>query len=307
MDSSIVPSKKFKDIYQVSTTDFFFPLVDDPYVMGKIACCNVLSDMYAMGVCYCDNLLMLLSSCRGMTQQENDVVMKLVMKGFNDTAKEAETEVTGGQTVQNEWMIIGGVAMSLCKEEDMIRPIHAKEGDVIILTKPLGTQVSVNCHEWLFKEERWNKVKEIITKEQVLESYEIAYEHMSTLNKEGAKLMHKYKAHAATDITGFGILGHARNLAGNQIEQVDIEIHTLPIIKNMAKVDQFLKMFKLEQGFSSETSGGLFICLPKENAKDFCEEYEKIMKKPCWIVGNVIKGTKTARIIDNYKVIEVEK
>jgi len=307
MDSSIVPSKKFKDIFQVSTTDFFFPLVDDPYLMGRITLCNVMSDLYAMGVTYCDNVLMLLSNCRGMTPEENDIIMKMVIKGFNDAAQEAETEVTGGQTVQNEWMIIGGVAMALCKEEDMIRPINAQEGDVIILTKPLGTQICVNAHEWLFKEQRWDKIKDIITVEEVEESYEIASNYMSTLNKEAAKLMHKYDAHCATDITGFGILGHANNLAGNQKREVDIEIHTLPIIKNMAKIDQRVNIWRLEKGFSSETSGGLFICLSKENAEKFCVEFEQITKKPCWIVGNVVKGSKKARIVDNYKVVEVDK
>jgi selenide,water dikinase len=305
MDCSMIPSKRYKDLYQISTTDFFFPLVDDPYLMGRIACCNVLSDLYAEGVEHCDNMLMLLSTCRGMTLEENDIVMKLVIKGFNECALEAETEVTGGQTVQNEWMIIGGVAISLCKEEDMIRPVNAKDGDVIILTKPLGTQIAGNAHEWLYKEGMGHRLDGVVTKEEILVAYDHACKSMSTLNKESARLMKKHKAHCATDITGFGITGHAVNLAGNQLENVDFEIHTLPIIKNMAKVDKHVNIWKLEKGYSSETSGGLFICLDKENVEGFCKDFEESYGYQCWIIGNVVKGTKTAKIIEDYKIIEV--
>jgi len=237
--------------------------------MGKIACANVLSDLYALGLTFCDNMLMLLSSSRGMTTEENDIVLKLIIEGFNEQAAIAETEVTGGQTVQNEWLLIGGVAMSLCKEEEFIRPENAKEGDLIVLTKPLGTQVSVNLYEWLLTDkEKFNKIKDIISEEEVIEAYCKSTDSMVHLNKVAAELMHKYKSNGATDITGFGIIGHANNLALNQKNDVGFEIHTLPIIKNMKKAEEKLNnMFKLFEGKSSETSGGLFIILPKENAE----------------------------------------
>jgi selenide, water dikinase len=86
-------------------------------------------------------------------------------------------------------------------------------------------------------------------------------ESMATLNRQSARLMRKYKTHGATDITGFGLLGHAQNLATAQIDPVDIIIHSLPIIDKMDVINNEVMNFKLLDGYSAETSGGLFIML----------------------------------------------
>lgn len=109
--------------------------------IGKIACANVLSDLYAMGVTECDNMLMLLGVSTKMTEKERDVVIPLIMRGFKDAALEAGTTVTGGQTVVNPWCTIGGVASTVCQPNEYIVPDNAVVGDVLVLTKPLGTQV----------------------------------------------------------------------------------------------------------------------------------------------------------------------
>jgi selenide,water dikinase len=307
MDSSIMPTK-FKDISLVQTTDFFYPLVDDPYQQGRIACANVLSDLYAMGVSECDNMLMLLAVSRRMSTEEKEIVTKLIIKGFNDLAKEAGTLVTGGQTVQNPWCIIGGVASAVVKDDDIIKPFAAVPGDVIILTKPLGTQLAVNSHQWLHLPEKWERVKHIVTEEDVIHGYQMGIISMTRLNKIAAQLMHKHHAHAATDVTGFGILGHANNLSSNQKARVDFEIHTLPILAKMKEVNSIVD-FKLLKGFSSETSGGLLICLSEEDAHKYCEEIQRLEGYPAWIIGRVIESTSEknqAHIIDNPNIIEVD-
>jgi len=311
MDSSVMPTR-YPDTFIVSTTDFFYPLIDDPYIQGEIACANVLSDLYAMGVSECDNILMLLAASLNMEQPERDIVTRLLIQGFNDKAKEAGTVVTGGQTVQNPWPIIGGVAMSVCKAPEIIMPVGAIPGDVIVLTKPLGTQVSVNAHQWLCRgEEQWALMLEskITTPEEIKQSYGLAMLSMARLNRNGALLMHKYGAHAATDVTGFGIMGHANNLASNQKESVKFEIETLPILRHMTKINNVRKIFKLLNGFSAETSGGLFICLPENQASAFCAEIEATEKWPAWIIGKVLKredGEKNyAYIIPDPNIIEV--
>jgi len=122
--------------------------------------------------------------------------------------------ITGGQSIMNPWPIIGGVANVVCREDEYIKPNYGKEGDVIILTKPLGTQVAVNLNEWLYENNRnWEKSAKFVDKEQAQTAYYLALESMAHLNRNAAKLMKKYKSHGATDITGFGILGHAQNLA----------------------------------------------------------------------------------------------
>lgn len=303
MDCSIRPTR-FKDIFIVSTLDFFYPLVEDPYAQGRIAAANVLSDMYSFGISDVDNVLMVLAASLDMTVRDRETVTKLMIKGFDDTCKEAGTLVTGGQTVYNPWPIIGGAAMSVLKLEDMIMPTGAVEGDVIVLTKPLGTQVSVNLMQWLHDDKKWATVKDIISKEDVLRSFDVSQKSMIRLNRNAAGLMRKYGAHAATDVTGFGLLGHAANLASNQTAKVNFVIHSLPIIKNMVAVHEAIPIFKLTQGYSAETSGGLFLAIPKDKAADFCAELEKMDGVPAWIIGDVVQGDNKAEIVEKVKIIE---
>jgi len=305
MDSSITPLRH-SGLSLVQTTDFFYPLVEDPYMQGKIACANVLSDLYAMGVTECDNMLMLLAVSTKMTEKERDVVVPLIMRGFKDCALEAGTTVTGGQTVMNPWCTIGGVATTICQPNEFIIPDSAVVGDVLVLTKPLGTQVALNAHQWLDQPERWNRIKLVVSEEDVRKAYQRAMDSMARLNRTASRLMHKYNAHAATDVTGFGLLGHAQALARNQKAEVGFVIHNLPVIAKMAAVGKACgNMFQLAQGNSAETSGGLLICLPREQAAAYCKDMQKVEGYQAWIIGIVEKGNRTARIIDKPRVIEV--
>ena len=104
----------------VSTIDFFYPLVLDPYLQGKIGCANVLSDLYAMGIHNCDNMLMVLAASLEMDPKHRHIVTQEMLRGFADLAKEAETVITGGQTVLNPWPIIGPPAVppASCRARD---------------------------------------------------------------------------------------------------------------------------------------------------------------------------------------------
>jgi selenide,water dikinase len=145
----------------------------------------------------------------------------------------------------NQWPIIGGVANVMCHESEYTLPNFGKEGDVIVLTKPLGTQVAVNLHEWMIEDnEKWKRSNELVTVEEAKNSYYLSMESMSHLNKNTAKLMKKYNCHGATDITGFGLLGHAQNLANVQREELDIVIHSLPIIDKMDVINKNILNFK---------------------------------------------------------------
>jgi len=233
-----------------------------------------------------------------------------MISGFSDLAKEAETSVTGGQTVLNPWPIIGGAATSVCREEDFIMPVNAVSGDVIVLTKPLGTQVASNVSQWRYIEAKWDQIKDVMTIEEAARAAEVAMFSMARLNRTGAKLMHKYGAHAATDVTGFGIMGHGNNLVKNQKASVHFEIHTLPIIRHMKEVDDKLQRYNLMKGLSAETSGGLFICLPADKAEAFVKEIRETDHFPAWIIGKVIKSEENQSenkcwIVPNPTVIDV--
>ncbi|XP_062928698.1 selenide, water dikinase 1 isoform X2 [Mobula hypostoma] len=254
MDTCVIPLRH-GGLSLVQTTDYFYPIVDDPYMMGRIACANVLSDLYAMGVTECDNMLMLLGVSNKMTDKERDKVMPLIIQGFKDAADEAGTSVTGGQTVLNPWIILGGVATTVCQPNEFIMPDNAVPGDVLVLTKPLGTQVAVAVHQWLDIPEKWNKIKLVVTQEDVELAYQEAMMNMARLNRTAAGLMHTFNAHAATDITGFGILGHAQNLAKQQRNEVSFVIHNLPVLAKMAAVSKACgNMFGLMHGTCPETS-----------------------------------------------------
>lgn len=127
---------------------------------------------------------------------------------------------------------------------------------------------------------------------------------MGTLNMMGAQLMKKYKAHACTDVTGFGMKGHSQFLAGVQKQKVDIVIDNLPIIKNMAKIDNTVKNYKLKEGLSAETSGGLLICLPKQNAKDFIKEMHDNGLE-CNYAGVVVNGSNNSVVLENASIEDV--
>lgn len=309
MDCSIVPVRRSNrvggeaeapSLSLVSTTDFFFPSVEDPFLQGQIGCANVLSDLYSMGITECDTILMLLAASTDMNEEERFQSTLAMMKGFAERAALAGVAVTGGQTVLNPWPLIGGVAMRVVEEREMIRPTGIVPGDVLLLTKPLGHQLAVNLKQWLRRPSLLYKtaIEGKMTTEEINELYGCAAENMRRLNLNGAKLMHTYRAHAATDVTGFGLLGHARNLGAAQTESIHLEIHTLPILRGAVKGSRLMQdKYKLLQGFSAETSGGLLVALAtEEDAKAFANDLLRMEGSESWIVGRA--RTRTAEDVE---------
>lgn len=286
----------------------FYPLIEDPYDTGRIACANVLSDLYAMGITQCDNMLMLLGICRELVGDVRRTVTRMMMRGFEDQCRVAGTRVTGGQTVVNPWFIIGGVASSVCARNEFILPTGAEVGDAIVLTKALGTQVAVNVRQWLDQRSaQWSALSATCTEQLARRMYGQATALMRRLNRVAAECMHTYGAHAATDVTGFGIFGHADNLARYQKQPVTLRIHTLPCIAGTVACDAALdRMFRLLAGHSAETSGGLLVVLPAERAADYCRAVQERDRCPAWIVGEVVTGNRCAIVDPSPRIIEVD-
>lgn len=309
MDCAVIPLKRHNEYSLVQTVDFFYPLVDDPHMMGKIALANVVSDVYAVGVTVFDKLQMLISAPTELSEQQRDIVVPMIIDGFRDAAKLAGIEVSIQSIMLNPWCIIGGIATSVCKQEEIIMPSNAREGDVIVLTKPLGTHLATNAFIWMQEQnEKYKKLAERFTREDIGKTYRMALASMSYLNRNAALLMHKHCAHAATDVTGFGLLGHAKNLAEFQRQPLHFEIHTLPILQNVLDFGKILQQdTKLRAGKAVETSGGLLICLPAENSTAFCTDFEAVTNgdQKAWIVGRVLKADKRgASLIESPKYIE---
>lgn len=308
LDCCVLPLRN--NLKLIQTTDFFYPLIDDPYTMGWITCCNVLSDLYAMGVVHCDNMLLLLGVAQELTSQERNVVIPLLMQGFRDCALEAGTYVRGGQTVLSPWLMMGGVATSVCVDSEYIMPNQALKGDKLVLTKPLGTQVAVNVHQWMLDNHPFwcQTLKNVTTSDEVKSLYQAATRSMAHLNKTAATLMHKYQAHGCTDVTGFGLMGHADNLAKFQAtSNISFHIHTLPYLASSELYSKSLNdRFNIHKGLCPETSGGLLIILPRESAVAFCEELTRLENCPAWIIGDVVDAeTKSAFLAPELNLLEV--
>lgn len=309
MDSAVIPLSRHNNLFLVQTVDFFYPLIDDPYLMGKIAFANVVSDIYATGVTVIDKIKMIISAPTNFTDKQRDVILPMLIKGFKDSAAQIKTTIDIDWMAVNPWCMIGGIATSVCHELEILFPTEAKVDDVLVLTKPLGTQLATNSYIWMKENsDEWKKLEMSgsVTEQNALEMYQAAVRSMAFLNKTAADLMHKYNGHAATDVTGFGLLGHAHNLAVFQKDQVSFEIHTLPVIAGVMKVAEILgRDTKLRAGKAVETSGGLLIAMPKSGVESYVEEFERLTEFKAFVVGNVIQGDKTAKMSEKVTIIEV--
>lgn len=259
-----------------------------------------------MGITHIDNVLMVLGVSTQMSEPERQIITRELMRGFNDKAKEAKTKITGGQSVMNPWPMIGGTAISVIKKSKVIMPNNANPNDLLILTKPLGTQCVVNTVQWLIEsDEKWKKVNEFMTEEELWDVNATAEKSMSHLNKLGAELMMKYSAGACTDVTGFGIKGHAENLVNAQIKNLKFKINKLPVFGKMDLVNDRVKNFKLKDGLSPETSGGLFLSISRENGQKFVEEMNAA-NQWAWIIGEVYESeNKEVEFDSNLEFISV--
>lgn len=118
-------------------------------MFGRIALCNTLSDLYAMGISNIQEVLMILGVSTDMNEKEKDVATTLMIQGFSEAAEQAGAQVGGGQTVFNPWPMMGGCAIAVVEDGDFVMPNHAQPGDALVLTKPLGTRMAINAMQWL--------------------------------------------------------------------------------------------------------------------------------------------------------------
>lgn len=262
--------------------------------------------MYSCGVVNIDELKLVLSIPTELTDEEQQQVVPQIISGFQKSAALIKCRLTIENIHINPWFFIGGTATSVCTRDEIVFPTKAQAGDVIILTKPLGVQLATNVQLWLEeKSENWIKLSEHLTEQNVQECYAAAVKSMTMLNNLGAQLMHKYNAHAATDITGFGLTGHAENLLKFQEAELNFIIERLPVIKHVPKIAEVLnRQQKMYSGRMVETSGGLFISLPSSTSKQFCEEFEQQSGCACWNIGHVQVGSRRV-ITQNMEIFEV--
>lgn len=261
----------------VITTDFFTPVVDDPYDYGSIAAANSISDIYAMGA----KPFLALNIAAMPTDLPLEIVTE-IFRGGMEKAKEAGVVIAGGHTIQDKEPKYGLIVLGFAKPGEILTKGGMQEGDILLLSKPLGTGVITTA----LKQGKAD-----------MRHVESAVEKMKQLNAESGRAALEMGAHAATDITGFGFLGHAWEMAQASGLGLQIRIEDIPLVdgaeeyarrgifpggafdnreffrahvvfKNIPEENQMLL-------FDPQTSGGLLVSANKEDFRQFVNDSEK--------------------------------
>ena len=258
------------DLAIVSTVDFFTPVVDDPFTYGQIAAANALSDVYAMGGRPITALNLVCWPQSGLPRE----MLNEVLRGGSEKAKEAGALIVGGHSVADEEVKYGMAVTGTIDPRRVIRNVGAQIGDALILTKPLGTGVLMTA----FKRDRLAP-----------EYYDSAVTAMTQLNARAAEVMLRFEVHAATDITGFGLVGHSSKMADGSGVTIVFEESDLPLLPGAleccreglipgggarnrefygprVKISGEVSDEMAVMAFDPQTSGGLLIAVPDREA-----------------------------------------
>ena len=275
----------------ISTVDFITPPVDDPIWFGRIAAANSLSDIYAMGgrPITALNLIMFPSKKLGME------VLKAILEGGFEKVAEAGASLAGGHSVEDDEPKYGLAVTGIVSPKGVLTNAGAKPGDLLILTKPLGTGVLFNaCRSGKLP---WDELEPVLSQ-------------VAALNNTAMEIALKSEVHSCTDITGFGILGHTLEMARASSVAITLEFSALPFYPNAMDmyrkgettgsnrpnqelVEDFLRLStRLSQEqhqllFDPQTSGGLLLSVPASGAQTLLEELRGAGVNSASVVGKV--------------------
>jgi selenide,water dikinase len=278
----------------VQTVDFFPPVARDPEDYGRIAAANSLSDVYAMGgkpltalaiVCFPSALV-------------RQGVLGAVTRGAAEKLREAGCVLLGGHSVLDPQPKFGLSVTGVIHPDEMLTNARARPGDVLVLTKPLGTGVTIMA---------------IRAGMANAEQERVANRSMASLNAKAAELARRCGAVCATDITGFGLLGHAMQLGRASGVALEIGVDGVPLLDNAlgfaeqgllsaaaytnrdyvgdaVRFDDDVALPARDLLFDPQTSGGLLICCPPARASEFIEWAREELSTPYGVIGRVVKA-----------------
>jgi selenide,water dikinase len=203
----------------IATTDFFMPVVDDPYDFGRIAATNAISDVYAMG----GKPIMALAILAIPVDKIARETVREILKGGAAVCASAGIPVAGGHSIDSPEPIYGLAVIGICKTEEIRRKSDAKPGDAVILTKPLGVGIySAAIKKGILPPDGYAEMMATTTQ----------------LNRVGAELANDPAVHCITDVTGFGLLGHALEVARSSKLTVVVRVGDLPLMSEAAALAQ---------------------------------------------------------------------
>ncbi len=279
--------------------DIFTPIHDDPHIQGEIVACNATNDIFAMGV---TNILSL-QAFLAYPKELPEAIVVGILKGMRSFMERHNAKISGGQTITNPVPVFGGIALGTAHPSDIVYSHGAKPGDVVLLTKPLGIQPAMRSYRDLQDEKRdvlLSKFKETDLKRM----QDVAVRLMTFSNLEIAQAMRRVGVNAATDVTGFGLLGHAGNVSS--LSGVDVVIDQVPVIRGTRQLAEFFG-HRLSTGFGAETAGGMLVFLDSNKEEEF-RGFLTEKNLPSWPVGKVVKakGSPCAKLAQDVQFIETE-
>lgn len=280
------------DMALIQTVDFFTPVVDDPYDYGAIAAANAMSDVYAMG----GEVVLALNLAAFPPKLPAEVIAE-ILRGGAEKVREAGGVIAGGHTVDDEEPKYGLAVMGWVHPERITTKAGAQVGDVLVLTKPLGVGMITTA-----------------AKGEVAEPAHVAQavETMRTLNRRASQLAQQVGVHAGTDITGFGLLGHAQEMAEKSGVRLRFEVARLPFLDGAVEyaegwlfpagtcrnqqcyepwvefashIEEEMRMLL----YTPETSGGLLLAVPPGKGQDLTSLFAR-EGQAAWTVGEVVEG-----------------
>lgn len=288
------------DIALIQTVDFFTPIVDDPYMFGQIAAANSLSDVYAMG-----GEPKIALNIVGFPNCLDPSILGDILAGGADKVKEAGAVLVGGHSVQDDEPKYGLCVSGFVHPDKIYKNYGCKPGDVLILTKQLGSGI-VNT-----------AIKADMASAKAIKEVETA---MASLNKKAKEVVDDYPVNACTDITGFGLLGHCVEMAEASEVTFELNVHDIAYFdeaeayakmglvpagayKNRGYSETKVEMSKIEEHFidllyDPQTSGGLLISVSPDNLKEMLAGFEKAgMDTTVSVIGKVApKSDKLIRL-----------
>lgn len=278
------------DLAMVQTVDFFTPVVDDPYAWGRIAAVNSLSDIYAMGARPVTALNLV-----GWPRSLDFELLGRVLEGAGEACDEAEVAVVGGHSVDDPEPKFGLSVTGLAHPDQIVRKTGGSAGDALVLTKPLGMGIISSG----IKEGKVGP-----------ETIERATAVMGTLNRSAAEVMLAAGASAATDVTGFGLIGHLLQMLDGVGAR--IEFGRLPVVdaalllaeqgvvpggsrRNAEAHSPFVDAEELNEAqravlFDAQTSGGLLIAIAPEKADPLMQELLQRGVHDAAVIGSLVEG-----------------
>jgi selenide,water dikinase len=280
------------EIALISTVDYITPPVDDPYWFGQIAAANSLSDVYAMG----GRPLAALNLVMFPSKKLDLAILKEILRGGSAKVREADASMAGGHSVDDNEPKYGLAVTGSIHPDRILTNCGAQKGDVLVLTKPLGTGV-------LFNANRSGKLP--------YAELESILPQVAALNRQAIETALLFEVHACTDVTGFGIMGHTLELARGNDVQIDIIYDSLPFYPNALQMYQKGETTgsnkanrKLAEGawemaaqrtaaeedllFDPQTSGGLLLVVPAAQSDDLIARLKKEGIETAVQVGEVV-------------------